>query len=495
MSQSPINNIVRSLIGSPISHLVVLGAVAAASTEAVVAAKASRQAPTGKSTVAATAAAKSPKQRKVKPNQAGKGVHQTPATTSAGGVAPGPIHSGTSTDTTNDTAGVATPAEPAVSAPGWYSYDSQNVPYVDLNPYVRAWCDLLNVSAGSGEWLQFGCELNPGQTGGQADFGWRQDHRVPPVSNPRYVKTAAAILANAGHRPVFYIDPPKGLRKGLGRPWAWVPIPGVDDIATTGWNAPNGKIVIGHDLQHFSLKFIDALARKQEVTEQGIAAKFMMWRFAAQAAGMLRTDYYKNSIHSSREVGRLFDFVVDCAESSIIDDQDAETFLAWTENAVIPAIQPDGVGFIIKPGDVGYKIEPNLGNVPYWFPWQDGIMAVGMDRLGAYLEKVGTSSQQQLGTQVRVLARKVAVNMANFITEDGAVPKAVGLDGKLSWVENEKYGYGVWCYRALRLAGANKKADAVLERYKKSPEWYSWFVEIDGNYNGTLGIPTASGSM
>jgi hypothetical protein len=46
----------------------------------------------------------------------------------------------------------------------------------------------------------------------------------------------------------------------------------------------------------------------------------------------------------------------------------------------------------------------------------------------------------------------------------------------------------VWCYRALRLANANAKAQAVFERYKDSPEWWSFFVEPDGNYTPGLNL-------
>ena len=60
-----------------------------------------------------------------------------------------------------------------------YSY---NLPYTDLNPFMRTYCDGLGVEIGSDWFLAYGCALYPGQTGGQPDFGWRQDHRIPRQS-------------------------------------------------------------------------------------------------------------------------------------------------------------------------------------------------------------------------------------------------------------------------------------------------------------------------
>ncbi|MFN0207802.1 MAG: hypothetical protein ACKVS6_15955 [Planctomycetota bacterium] len=368
-----------------------------------------------------------------------------------------------------------------------YLASQLSLPYIDFNPQVRAYCDITyGVAPGSPDWLKWGCALNPGQGGGQPDFGWRQDHVVPGQGHPGYEMAARAILANAGYRPIYYIDAPNGMRKGYGRPWDWIPDPAVDDIISTGYKAPDGKVIIGHDVQHFSLKFLNVIASNPVLTDETLAAKVFMWRFAAQIAGTLRTNYFQEKIHSSREVGRTCDFMVDCVTNSWMEDHDAQTFLDWVKNVVIPTIGPDGIAYIYKPGDDGYKPEPNLGAVPYWFPWQDGLMAAGMDRLGSVLIEKGSPLQKTLGGQIKAAARAVAIKMASVITNDGAVPKAVGLDGKLSWVENEKYGYGVWCYRALRIAGANVKADAVIKRYKNEPAWWSFLVEPNGEYNSEL---------
>lgn len=368
------------------------------------------------------------------------------------------------------------------------SYSSNNYNYVDLNPIMRAYVEGLGVPPGVGDWNQFGCELFPGQTGGQADFGWRQDHRVPVVADPKYKNVAAKILSNAGFRPVFYLDAPLGTRKGYGRPWDWVPDPVIDDPILTGWKHANGKVVVGHDLQHWSFKHLASLAGRHDFTEQSLAAKVMLWRMAASMGGMLRTEYFKNTIHSSREVGRALDFAIDCAKFSVMDDQDADAILAWVKNAVIPSVREDGIGFVYQPGQQGYKTEPQLGSVDYWFPWQDGLEAAGIDRFGQFLQTLPEKELSDLGTVMRMKARTIAGKTASVITDDGNCPKAVGMDGKIAWVGDEGYGYAVWCYRALRIAGAHAKANAVFERFKAKPEWWSWFVEPNGTYNPKLGL-------
>lgn len=357
--------------------------------------------------------------------------------------------------------------------------------YTDLNPWVRAYCDTLGVEIGSDLWRSFGSELYASQTGGQADFGWRQDHRIPPVSNPRFERVAKAILSNAGYRPIFYLDDPDALRKGYGRPWDWLPDSTIDDPLTEGWKSPNGKLVTGYGAQHISLKFIAALAAVPTPNEYSEMARAFLWRNASVVGGWLRTSYY-HDLHSSREVGRMLDLVCDAVEHAWIDPYDGGAILDWTENVVLAQIQPNGIGYVLKPTDQGYKPEPNLGAVPYWYPWQDGLMVGGMYRFGVLLQESPLGDLQILGQKVIAMARKVAGNMASVITDDGACPKAVGLDGKVSWVENEKYGYAVWCYRALRIAGAHEKANAVFERFKSDPSWWPWFVEADGSWNPNL---------
>lgn len=363
-----------------------------------------------------------------------------------------------------------------------------NVSYIDLNPIVRDFCNLLNVDPGSLEWAQWGCELFPGQTGGQSDFGWRQDHRVPNVNNPKYKQAAAYILTNAGYRPIYYIDAIGGTRKGYGRPWDWVADPVIDDPILTGWKAPNGKVVVGHDAQHFSLKYLAALAQGDKLTDECIAAKVFMWRMAAEIGGMLRTDYFKETIHSSREVGRTLDFAVDCVKYSLLDDQDAQAIIDWVTNAVLPSILPNGIGFVYKPGQQGYKTEPQLGNVDYWFPWQDGLEAAGLDRLGRYLQSTDYKPFIDAGNLIRVKARAIAMNTANVISHTGNCPKAVGMDGKIAWVGDEGLGYAAWCYRALRIAGDHEKANTVFDNFKDKPDWWCWLVEPDDNFNPKLPI-------
>jgi hypothetical protein len=363
-----------------------------------------------------------------------------------------------------------------------YSY---NLPYTDLNPFMRTYCDGLGVEIGSDWFLAYGCALYPGQTGGQPDFGWRQDHRIPPANLPEFDRAAKAILANAGYRPTFYLDSPDALRKGYGRPWDWVPDPLIDDVLTEGWKAPNGKLVVGHDAQHFSLKFLAALAANPVPNEYSNMAQAFMWRYASIVGGWLRTEYYQ-SLHSSREVGRLLDFVADVIDVAWMEPEDAVAIINWARHAVVPSIYPDGTGYVYYPGDQGYKPEPNLGTVPYSYPWQDGLMAPGMYRFGHILMDTNFPEFVNLGNDLVHQSRRVAAHVASLITDDGACPKAEGLDGKLSWVENEKYGYSVWCYRALRIAGAHAKADAVFARFKDDPNWWPWFVEADGSWNPNL---------
>ncbi|MBI3820628.1 MAG: hypothetical protein HY286_18215 [Planctomycetes bacterium] len=374
-----------------------------------------------------------------------------------------------------------------VSPPAIYSSA-----YLDLNPFVRAYCDGLAVLPGSTGWNEWGCALFPGQTGGQPDFGWRQDYLVPDSHSPKYPAAANFILTNAGYRPIFYMDPPNAMRKGYGRPWDWTPDPNIDDPIFSGWISPyNKSIVVGHDVQHISLKFLAALATDNSntaFTNEAIMAKAFMWRYAAMVAGQLRTDYFKTTIHSSREVGRILDFAVDCVNNALLDDQDAGAVLDWVKNAVLPSIYPTGVGFIYDPSQQGYKPEPQLGAVDYWFPWQDGLEAAGLDRLGRYLIAYGTKEYTDLGTILQMKARLIASNTANVISHDGNCPKAVGVDGKIAWVGDEGYGYGAWCYRALRISGQDGKADVVFQRYQNKPDWWCWLVEPDGSYNPLLSI-------
>lgn len=363
---------------------------------------------------------------------------------------------------------------------------SSSVSYVDLNPYVRTYCDTLGVEIGSAYFLAWGCEIYPGQTGGQADFGWRQDHKIPKVGTPEFDVAANGILANAGYRPIFYLDTFDAKRKGYGRPWTWIPDPVIDEPLTESWFAPNGVMVTGHDMQHFSLKFLAALAAKPTPNEKSQMAKAFLWRYASVVGGWLRTDWCKTGYYSSREVGRVLDFVCDVANVGYMDMADAQAILDWVEYVVLPQIPANGMGYIYKPTDQGYKTEPNLGDVPYSYPWQDGLMVPGMERFGVLLENHGNKQQKRLGSELRAKARLIAKHMASVITDDGACPKAEGIDGQLSWVENEKYGYSVWCYRALRIAGAHAKADVVFNKYKNDSYWWPWFVEPDGKWNKAL---------
>ncbi|MFN0206165.1 MAG: hypothetical protein ACKVS6_07605 [Planctomycetota bacterium] len=370
------------------------------------------------------------------------------------------------------------------------SFASSYVPdFIDLNPVVRAYCSIHGIEVGSPTWLAFGTTLFPNQGGGQPDYGWRKDHQIPEVNSADYLTVAHAILANVGYRPIFYFDNPGGVRQGYGRPWNWKADPLIDDPVTTGWYAPNSKLVIGHDIQHFSFKYLSTLAAQTDVTNEVIIAKVFMWRVAATLGGILRTNYHQY-LHSSREVGRVLDFAVDAAITSWIDDSDAESILNWVKNVVMPSVGPTGIGFVYVPGSEGYHPQPELGpgSVSYWFPWQDAMMAVGMDRLGRYLQTLHVQSLSELGIQLQALAMKVAQNVASVISADGACPHSVGIDGTLGWIDSEKYGYGVWCYRALRIAGANGKADAVYQRYKSEPKWWTWFVESDGSWNPDLPV-------
>jgi hypothetical protein len=364
---------------------------------------------------------------------------------------------------------------------------AQNPPtYIDLNPYLRSFCETLGVEIGSTTWLAYGCELYPGQTGGQNDFGWRQDHAVPAVGSQEFARVANAILSNAGYRPTFYLDKPQAMRMGYGRPWTWVPDPTIDDVLSEGWYAPNGKLVTGHDMQHFSLKFLAALSSVAVDNEQKFFAKAFMWRYMGIVGGWLRTDFCKAHYYSSREVGRVLDFVSDCVQFAPVDDPDLQSVIDWIEFTVLPQIPTNGMGYIYKPTDQGYKPEPNLGVVEYSYPWQDGLMVPGMWRFGGLLIETSDPHLQSLGQELRDKARSIAIHMASIITADGACPKAEGIDGKLSWVENEKYGYSVWCYRALRIAGADGKADLVFQKYGNLPYWWPWFVEPDGSWNPNL---------
>ena len=100
------------------------------------------------------------------------------------------------------------------------------------------------------------------------------------------------------------------------------PGPLIDDVLTEGWKAPNGKLVVGHDAQHFSLKFLAALAANPVPNEYSNMAQAFMWRYASIVGGWLRTEYYQ-SLHSSREVGRLLDFVADVIDVAWMEPEDA----------------------------------------------------------------------------------------------------------------------------------------------------------------------------
>jgi hypothetical protein len=358
--------------------------------------------------------------------------------------------------------------------------------YVDLNPYIRAYSDTLGVEIGSQYFTDWGCAIYPGQTGGQADFGWRQEHRIPHPDSLEFDYVANGILANAGYRPTFYLDKPDALRKGYGRPWTWIPDPAMDEPLTESWFAPNGVMITGHDMQHFSLKFLAALAANPTKNEKSKMAKAFLWRYAAIVGGWLRTEFCIASYYSPREVGRVLDFICDVANVGYMDEMDAQAVIDWVEYTVLPQIPTNGMGYIYKPTDQGYKPEPYLGVVPYGYPWQDGLMVPGLWRFGEILEKFGNAHQQEIGIELKAKARSIGKHMASVITDDGACPKAEGLDGQLSWVPSEKYGYAVWCYRALRIAGEHAKAEVVFQRYKNQPYWWPWFVEADGKWNPNL---------
>ncbi|MBI3820714.1 MAG: hypothetical protein HY286_18650 [Planctomycetes bacterium] len=367
-----------------------------------------------------------------------------------------------------------------------------NLPYIDLNPDVRNYLSLLNDTIGTQEWYAYGTGIDPQQTGGQPDFGWRQDYKIPDVADPNYLKVAGLILSNAGFRPTYYVVLPGSLRKGYGRPLEWTAEPGVDDPVTTGWYASNGDLLVGHGLQHVSFKHLAALASSEPATEQTLAAQFMMWSMGVMVGGTLRTDYYQTALHSSREVGRVFDFAVDCAKCAWFDDDNAITILDWAKNTVLPSVTSDGIGHIYYPGDQGYHLDPNLGEVPYWYPWQDGLMIAGMNRLGSFLVALfpdGQGDIAYLGAALGAKARFMASKLASVITDDGKCPKAIGLNGNISWSpDDEAVGFGAWCYRALRIANANSKADAVFAKLKDNSDYWPWFVEPDGSWNPNLNM-------
>jgi len=351
--------------------------------------------------------------------------------------------------------------------------------YVDLNPLVRSLVDLTGVDPGSPLWLQYGCALLPGQGAAQPDFGWRQDFQIPLQGTPAYYVAANAILANAGYRPTFYLNLPSAMRMETGRPWGWSPGPD-DNPLTTAWESPFGVDVTGHDPQHYSLKFLAALGAHPGL--HGDLARAFLWRFAAQIAGTLRTDYYSHSLHSSREAGRVLDFFADALLTTTVDPEDAASVLAWIQNAVLPNVLPNGIGHMYLPSDEDFIPEMDLGSVPYWFPWQDGLFAGGLDRFGQLLETYGSDWQRSLGSNMRFTAWRIATNLVSVVDWDGGVPKAVGADGQVHWIDNEKYGYGAWCYRAMRIAGADDKANMILARFFADPEFRSFLVEPDGSW-------------
>lgn len=360
--------------------------------------------------------------------------------------------------------------------------------YIDLNPVVRDYLGLNvnNELIGSQLWFLYGTALDPQQTGGQPDFGWRQDHKVPNSTIPGFDTIADLILANAGSRPTFYLQPPFGVRGNVGRPLGWTPDPLIDDPATAGWFAPNGALVVGHGLQHFSFKHVAALAASQPPTEKALVAQFMLWSFGRQIGAQLRNDFNKYAIHSSREVGRSMDFIIDCAQLAWIEDDDASTILDWVKFTVLPAIEPDGIGHIYYPGDQGYHLDPQIGEAPYWYPWQDALMAAGMHRFGNYLITIAGNDTNlaTLGAAVVSKSRLVAAKVASVVTDEGFCPKSIGLNGNISWDPDDwALGYGAWTYRALRIANAHAKADTIFNKLKNSSQWWPWFVEPNGNWN------------
>ncbi len=360
--------------------------------------------------------------------------------------------------------------------------------YFDLNPLIRDFVDGFGVAPGTPLWLAYGSTAYPGQTGGQSDFGWRQDHALPGFGSGAYHNVAKAILSNSGHRPIFYVDEPHALRHGFGRPWDWCPQPGLDEPVTTGWIAPNGVVVVGHDLQHYSLKFLAALAAGPPESPYREIARGFLWAFAGQLGGMLRTPYFQTEIHSAREVGRGLDFVADAARYGFFDDDDADSIVAWIRDTVIPKIVEPGIAKVFWPTDASYHPVAELGLVPYWIPWQEAVCAPGMDRCARVLQETGDPTLIALGASLRYQATRIAQNVARVVTVDGAVPHAVSFaDGAKQWT-TDQYPLGVWCYRALRMAGAHAKADAVLARYRSDPYWWPFFVEPDGKFASTLPI-------
>jgi len=156
---------------------------------------------------------------------------------------------------------------------------SNELPPIPYNAVMRWFADQTGVEVGSPAWVAGGVH---------AASWWTGEH---PAYAPRQVVAPheiGAVLANAGHRPAFYMHAPKRQvsYEAAGRPVGWTPsdafdMPDGTRLYLTSSGA--GVVVNGIDIQHFHISRLAAVFDMPPVTLPG-----MPYHSRAIAGAMIR---------------------------------------------------------------------------------------------------------------------------------------------------------------------------------------------------------------
>lgn len=360
----------------------------------------------------------------------------------------------------------------------------------------RKIADEQGLEPGSKAWNDGGDPAFGASSGGHASYGWRHDALLG-------LDWAKAVLANHGHRPIFYEGAPvrDAGYNNAGRPLGYVPSePGDQEDGSILYGSVK---VTGADVLHFHLSPLIAVADssgfmvpcKGKFMDARFVARVMLPYFGAQLAGMLRTAPDKINPYVFGDRGSACEAHAGLllAERGLIEMDDAMTLLVHFEQHVLPYYEK-GPGLTLNKKANALPV-PNFQpyNGLYWLLptiyWVEQKCPEGStkSRLQAVVER-----WSQWCVDLHEFAPSLGFNVAAFksaAAEVASLPLAT-IKGTIS-AASPGVDCDLWGFAAARVARAvlGKPADdlvAVLDKKwlpkAKEPKVRPWLVGADREY-------------
>lgn len=381
--------------------------------------------------------------------------------------------------------------------------------YVNWNSLFNSVADEQGIEPGSALWTSGGMAAYSGQTGGHPSYGWNHSCKLSP-------DYARAVIANYGHRRVYYDNAPCRQSSYLvgGRPVGWiVHAPPEDAGDQSGGEAAymtsKGIVLVsGPDALHAQFGPLFSLAdstgfkikAKGQMYDASIIAKIMIrYQLKALRGQVMKTpDSVTSYIFSDRGTSIIMNATAQAIKRNLLDPDDAKWLSQYILNVALPYYEK-APGHYINIKENGLAL-PNfqIYNGLLWLipPFYEASqLAVGTDK--ARFEAI-TKRLCQWYVDLDEIVPEYGGNIAAFAATDEIVKGIDGkplpsLKGKLTKGQILKGDspWDLWGFRAGMIAekilGAPAKPLADKLRAKWLPKQSDldskvWLVGPDGSY-------------